>query len=127
MLLMWYDVHGIRKAEYVESDEETRPRAKRVKEEPREESTVEALLAIRPFQETGPKKHPQYWYTDGTIVIIADDTAFRLHRTRLAQYCTTVAAMKGHKRTMEGCPLFEVEGLVAADFESFLCTFETPL
>ena len=35
--------------------------------------------------------------------------------------------MKGHKRTMESCLLFEVEGLAGVDFESFLCTFETPL
>lgn len=31
------------------------------------------------------KRHPEFWFSDGSIVLVAHDTAFRVHKTFLAR------------------------------------------
>ena len=55
---------------------------KRVKkEEPDDgEAAQKALLAARPATKSQLEKHPQYWYPDRTVVVVIENTAFKLNR-----------------------------------------------
>ncbi|KAI0046531.1 hypothetical protein FA95DRAFT_1559989 [Auriscalpium vulgare] len=48
-------------------------------------------------------KDEDYWFTDGSIVILCGDTGFRVHADFLAQY-TAVFVTNASTEVFDGCP-----------------------
>ncbi|KAI0692577.1 hypothetical protein C8T65DRAFT_699468 [Cerioporus squamosus] len=79
----------------------------------------------------GNKRCAEFWYPDGNVVILVQDTAFKLYKARLSKYSIVFAGRFGEdsgegRPTMEGCPVYEMEGLNVDDFRQFLEALETP-
>ncbi|KAI1786586.1 hypothetical protein LXA43DRAFT_51311 [Ganoderma leucocontextum] len=72
-----------------------------------------------PYTESGhktqhvPGRDPDFWFDDGNIVIIADRTCFRIHRSVLARHSDVLADRLGlehgpRDNTADGCPVIHV-------------------
>ncbi|VDB84700.1 unnamed protein product [Peniophora sp. CBMAI 1063] len=88
--------------------------------------------------ERGPKRHPKYFYEDGSVVVQVEQTLFRLHKTLLSVQSTffrELFADAQHHATEfaidngASLPLYvlSVDGLHVADFERLLEIMENPL
>lgn len=89
-------------------------------------STAHRRRARRPGTRTSsPMKSASFWYPDGNIVIKADATYCKLHRSRLARYCVYFKKLfaddtddhEDRCAKVEGCPVYgqtEPESDVAA-------------
>jgi len=75
-----------------------------------------------------PQKHEALWFEDGNIVLIAEDTAFRVYRRILSSHSPVfrerLASLKHKSESdlrsqMEGCPVLHVDDR-ADDFALFL-------
>ena len=56
------------------------------------------------------KPHPEFWFDDGSIVLVAQDTGFRIYRSLLALQSTVfadmlVASTSSADELLEGCPV----------------------
>ncbi|PIL26489.1 hypothetical protein GSI_12247 [Ganoderma sinense ZZ0214-1] len=56
------------------------------------------------------KQHPEFWFDDGSIVLVAQDTGFRVYRGLLALQSTVFADMLAASNpspgeTVDGCPV----------------------
>ncbi|RDX52151.1 hypothetical protein OH76DRAFT_1554335 [Lentinus brumalis] len=72
-----------------------------------------------------------FWYEDGNVVIVVEETAFKLYKARLSKFSTYFEAMfandaEQNRPTMEGCPVYRAEGVAVSDFKQFLEALETP-
>lgn len=76
-------------------------------------------------------KHPDYWLEDGSVIIIVEDTAFRVYRsliTRLSPQffsdcCQTMALANGQTQDEVSLPCFTVrseKGIAKEDFEALI-------
>ncbi|KAH9847019.1 hypothetical protein C2E23DRAFT_533947 [Lenzites betulinus] len=76
-----------------------------------------------------------FWYQDGNVIIKAETTCFKLHRSRLSQYCLFFAELfasdgeaDGHYLKIEDCAVYNAPAeLKAGDFKNLLIALETPL
>ncbi|PIL26641.1 hypothetical protein GSI_11266 [Ganoderma sinense ZZ0214-1] len=60
-----------------------------------------------------PRRDPDFWFEDGNVVVIADSTSFRIHRSVLARHSDLLADRLGsdhdHRdETPDGCPVIRV-------------------
>ncbi|KAI1795289.1 hypothetical protein LXA43DRAFT_37169 [Ganoderma leucocontextum] len=89
-------------------DANTRP-SKRARLSPEQDSS--ALLASPSTPSlSNLKHHPEFWFDDGNIVLIAQHTGFRIFRTLLAAQSTVFADMFASSssrsdETLDGCPV----------------------
>lgn len=56
------------------------------------------------------RRHPELWFDDGNIVLVACETAFRIYRGLLARQSTVFADMfavssSSHEETFDDCPV----------------------
>ncbi|KAI0698365.1 hypothetical protein BC835DRAFT_1269081 [Cytidiella melzeri] len=74
------------------------------------------------------RKNQDLWYADGSVVLVADTTAFRVHTSVLAQNCDVFRDMDAIPKpdavgdleeTYEGCPVINLQDS-ATDLEYFL-------
>ena len=74
-----------------------------------------------------PGRDPDFWFEDGNVVVIADTTSFRIHRSVLARHSAVLADRlgsdhrDGHRdvTTTDGCPVVRVADS-ARSFKGFL-------
>ncbi|KAI1786269.1 hypothetical protein LXA43DRAFT_1034496 [Ganoderma leucocontextum] len=76
----------------------------------------------------------EFWYIDGTVVIRVNKTLFRVHASRLGQYCVYFqklfepGANAGQNETIDDCPVYHVpSGLSPKGFKDVLKALDTPL
>lgn len=73
-----------------------------------------------------PKRYEQLWFEDGNVMIIAEDTAFRLHRGILSRHSEVFRDMfsipqpQGDAEIMEGVPVVHLPDSLH-DLAHFLC------
>lgn len=81
-----------------------------------------------PLGPTNSRKSLDVWYPDGSVVLVAEATAFRVHTSILAQNCEVFRDMDAipkpevvddSEETYEGCPVVRLQDN-AADLEHFL-------
>jgi hypothetical protein len=74
------------------------------------------------------KKSSEVWYSDGSVVLVADNVAFRVHISILAQNCEVFRDMDAIPKPeevndadakFEGCPVLKLQDK-ALDVEHFL-------
>ena len=58
----------------------------------------------------GLQRHKELWFEDGNVVLVAQDTAFRVFRGLLAEHSTVFADMfatssPASEETLDGCPV----------------------
>lgn len=76
-------------------------------------------------------RHPDLWFDDGSIVLVAEDTMFRVHRSTLCTHSTVFADMfkvpqPFGEGMIEGCPVVDVHDQ-AADMACLLKALYNPL
>lgn len=96
----------------------------------------------KPFRR--PTKHPDHWHTDGSVILSFQNTAFRLHRSRLSQQSKFFAELfhgstgvdggrdelkvkAWREGNMDGQPLFIVDGVSPDDFDKLLKTADNAM
>ncbi|KAM5539624.1 hypothetical protein V8D89_006733 [Ganoderma adspersum] len=61
------------------------------------------------FSDTVPKHHEEFWFDDGSIVLVAGNTGFRVYRALLAAQSTVFTDMLSSgpdaEETCDGCPV----------------------
>lgn len=77
------------------------------------------------------KRHPELWFDDGSIVLIAGDTMFRVHRSTLCTHSTVFedmfkVAQPSGEGMIDGCPTVEVHDQ-ASDMACLLKALYNPL
>lgn len=66
-----------------------------------------------PTVREGPVRHPELWYDDGTIVIKAENTLFRVYRGQLVRRSEVLCKLLSSPELkpdeeVEGCPVVEL-------------------
>ncbi|GBE83707.1 hypothetical protein SCP_0507630 [Sparassis crispa] len=72
-------------------------------------------------------RHTVFWYHDGSVVLVLEDMLFKLHASRLereSKYFADLFRGDPPQETMEGCPVYIVHGVSAADFTVLVETME---
>ncbi|GLB39532.1 hypothetical protein LshimejAT787_0700420 [Lyophyllum shimeji] len=49
------------------------------------------MMSTPPLSPREPQRSPEFWFSDGSIVIIVEDTAFRIHKSILSQHSDVFA------------------------------------
>ncbi|KAJ6519063.1 hypothetical protein C8R45DRAFT_807261 [Mycena sanguinolenta] len=62
---------------------------------------------------TAPKKHAEFWFSDGSVVLQAGNTQFRVHWSLLARHSAIFRDMQGlpqpaDEPTIDGCPVVKL-------------------
>jgi hypothetical protein len=78
-----------------------------------------------------PTRHPDLWFDDGSVVLKAENTLFRVHRTTLSTHSTVFSDMFGiphppGQDEIEGCPVVKLPDL-ANDVGYLLKALYNPL
>jgi len=76
-------------------------------------------------------RHPDLWYDDGSIVLNAETTLFRVHRTTLSAHSTVFSDMFSvpqppDEEAIEGCRVIRLPDM-ASDMEFLLRALTNPL
>ncbi|GJE89520.1 BTB/POZ domain-containing protein [Phanerochaete sordida] len=85
---------------------------------------TEARAAKRPRSDPGPvepQKHPDLWFADGNVVILSENTLFRVHRSQLTRKSQVLEALLSKIRETDknGCIVFRTAEK-AKDIAAFL-------
>lgn len=81
----------------------------------------------------GCTRHTIFWYEDGSVVLKVERTLFRLSRTYLQRHSGYFADLFAGEHalatfaTLEECPVVDVPGVSAVDFETWFATVENGL
>ena len=89
------------------------------------------MLNHRKRARTGVARHPDLWYDDGSIVLKAETTLFRVHRTTLSAHSTVFSDMFSipqppDQDAIEGCTVICLPD-TAYDMEFLLRALTNPL
>ena len=76
----------------------------------------------------GIRRHPDLWYDDGTVILIAEKTAFRVYRGLLAKHSEVFRDMftvpqpttPTNNDAFEGCPIVHLVDDTADDIADVL-------
>lgn len=138
-IALTHEPHYIRQTVSTKKEDSPQKRAK---------IAVEAPLKKEP---DGPRRSSQFYYSDGTIVVIVGDVEYSLHLLRLMKYFslfsdlyrsdqaqqseqhaaldTDTMSENDHLQAVDSTeiPRYEIKNITVADFTAFLCAFENPL
>ncbi|KAI1795307.1 hypothetical protein LXA43DRAFT_992298 [Ganoderma leucocontextum] len=93
------------------SDQHVRPQKRhRTAEDPPSQSSTPANT---PLNSLRLKRHDELWFDDGSVILVARDTGFRVFRSLLAAQSTVFADMfssssSSAEEMLEGCPVVQV-------------------
>ncbi|EIW56963.1 uncharacterized protein TRAVEDRAFT_151611 [Trametes versicolor FP-101664 SS1] len=87
-------------------------------------SVSNAVDASRPDAFPGVVRHQEYWFDDGSVVVIAQDTAYKIHKSMLARHSEVFNGLFSVPQTsaddhLDGCPVVPVPDS-SADFSNLL-------
>jgi BTB/POZ domain len=77
-------------------------------------------------------RHPEFWFTDGSVVVIVGNTAFRIHKSILVKHSGVFSDLfaipqpQDDTDSMEGCPVVHLPDALS-DFIDVMKTLYQPL
>lgn len=82
------------------------------------------LNASRQEIAPGVKRHQEYWFDDGSVVVIAQNTAYKIHKSVLARHSEVFNGLFSVPQTcaddhVDGCPVVPIPDS-SADFSNLL-------
>ncbi|KAI0820490.1 hypothetical protein BC628DRAFT_1396658 [Trametes gibbosa] len=90
------------------------------------------VKAVRPGEvlpeiTTRVKRHPEYWFNDGSIVVVAQETGYRIHKSILARHSEVFCDLFSVPQTsaddhLDGCPVVRISD-PSVDFSNLLKAF----
>ncbi|PIL26490.1 hypothetical protein GSI_12248 [Ganoderma sinense ZZ0214-1] len=92
------------------SSSDTSPRPSKRARHSLDQGSSPLHASSSPFSLTNLKHHPEFWFDDGNIVLVAQHTGFRIYRGLLAAQSTVFADMfasatSAANEVLEGCPV----------------------
>ncbi|OJT05755.1 hypothetical protein TRAPUB_3393 [Trametes pubescens] len=84
----------------------------------------DALSDSRPEVARGVKRHQEYWFDDGSIIVIAEHTAYKIHKSVLARHSEVFNGLFSVPQTsaddhLDGCPVVHLSDS-SEDFSTLL-------